>query len=707
MNTIRKKVLALSMAAALTLGCTSTAWAADSRLDYSNDGSDASNGRYVKVTDADSTWSTSYYQWNGENDADGKSGFAVDFSEEQKSSFLNIEFDLRFGQEGGGFELREADKNRDRMYGGDPAIQASVTDGKLVLQRVSGGAEVAIDPAAWYHVTIRGYSLGDQTAGNSYYSLYLQSYQDGVLTGERQTFAEGFASRSNKAKPDRLVFTGDASADNIHVTEVPVSSVRLDTAEDKTEITAGEMLQLTGTALTEYNEPMPDAVTYALSGSTDDKVHINDTGLLTSDADAADQTVTVTATSGGVTSDELKITVNASDDPVNPGEDNSKPEPGDPFDKEHSDWLQGSTYFYDNCAAEDRTGALLIKDGQSPNGTPYYRTDPSNSSDTLFEFNWGRELSSFTVWQADIRFETDGAGFTLRNKSGTSGNFNTHLYRSGTTLAVEKGASYDANVDADTWYQITLRGTYGVDDGQVDLYVQAYDSNGQLTGEIQKFENIYRRNDRATNRMVIDKGVSIDNVRVYEVAPSEVKLSAEGDKTEIPAASTLQFTGKLFTAKGEAMPSSSSAFMYELYQDGEKIFPDDISIGEDGLLTVLGSTPEQTITVRATSKTDAALYDEWDVHITPVEMLQIQTIGFNEEYTRLVNLSGTMNYVPDEDLAFVIAVYDQNGALKDSHAKQLSAEEADVGEFTVNVNWDLPADFDQEQDQIRIYIWTR
>lgn len=734
MNKMKKRLLALALTACLAVGCASPTWAADGLFSYSNDCSAGStqesdeaftavDGVWYARSETDETWDSDYLVWSGNldnNDRGAAEVFAVDFSSSKRTTFLNIEFDIRFGGEDGGFKLKNTHSTPSMVSRGDDTITANMKGGKLVLDARSG-ADISLEADGWYRVTIRGFCLGNKDAvpGNSAYSLGIQAYEANGELGAMQMYSESFTSRSSKGAPTRLMFTKHVSVDNIAVDEVAVDSVSLAATEGAATVKAGETLQFIAQPLTNQNEPMPNAVAYALTGSTDDKVTINaSSGLLTAAADAEDQTVTVTATSGGVTSAGVAIDVTTSNTPIDPPPeepDDSKPEPGDSFNK--AEVAKGGLYYYDDCTNEGQIGAVVVKDGKSPNGTPYYKMDPEiDASTTAFSIDYspGKDLGTFCVWQADIRFDENHSGFTPKNQTGTKGNLSTCVRRHDeggkSYLAVQTGgSSYKTymEIDTTTWYQITMRGFFGSDGARIDLYAQAYDDQGNLVGEPQKFDNVNRRNDKAVKRIVMERGTSIDNVRVYEVAPGTLEITAKDGVTKLNAGNTLPFSATLFTARNEAMPSSASMVKYELYQNETQYFGDDASISEEGVLSVEGFAADQTLTVRASSKTAAGVYDDWDVEIASVAMLELKTVGFNKDYTRLVNVTGTLNYIPDDDLAFLIAIYDETGVLKTCFTKQLAVEEMDTGVLTINFNGALPGDFDQNSDQIKIYTWTR
>lgn len=731
---MRKRLLALALSASLAAGFATPAWAAEGLFHYSNDCSvgstqaadeayeDVNGVWYTKVVPAeeDESWNSEYFAWSGNpDDNNNKDGpqkvFSVDFSDAKQTSFLNIEFDFRFGAESGGFTLKDKHSDSSMISRGNLGVVVRMSSGKLAVEKVSGGASITIDPDAWYHITLRGYSLGKEGSGLCYYSLYIQEYDgSGQLIGELQTFKEGFPARQDKTAPNRLMFTETANVDNLEISEVPVGSVILTTKDNITSIEVGEELQLTAQALTAENEPMPNAATYNLTSTVEDgKVKVTTAGLLMVDSDAAPQTVTVKATAGVVESNEVTIQIT---EPSGPAPE-PNPEPGDDFDKENPDYLKGGNYYYNDCSTDGVTGALLVADTKSPNGTLYYKTNPANDSSTTFDIDYGAGMTGFTVLQADVRFDANGAGFTIRNKASTKGDYNTHVQRqddkNGTPkLVIEKGATY-MTIDPKTWYQITLRGAYGTD-GPVDMYVQAYGEDGKLAGEAQKFENVVKRNNKDHNRFMIDTGTSIDNVRVYQVAPGDVALTAEGGVAELAANSTLQFSSTILTTKGEAMPSGSGMVKYEVYDkdSGRKHTDDDIVITADGLLKVRGNAPEQTIEIRATSKAARTATGSYALNITPVDvpMLELKNVGFNslEDPTRLVNVTGVLNYVPEEDLVFVAAIYDATGILKTCYAREVPADEIDPdAPLSINFNGNLPADFNPNSDQIKIYTWTR
>ena len=684
-----------------------------SKLDYTNqcdttDGivydtgiSDAARS----VTDGDRTYLTNV----PENGNDESKMFGIQFSTTAVKLFFGCELDVKFGAADAGFTLN---KKGSKLSGGDPGVAVRLHDNKLAVETGSNmydDYDFTIDTDKWYHVTLRGSYADPKVTCMTMYIAEPGSSGD-------ETKFENVKQRSGKAVTAQYIMVQpNTSIDNIHVYEIDPSKVTLSVdsePSDSIKLDAGAELQLTATVLSDRNEEMPNAVTYTVSNT--DAASIDSTGKLTAKTVTTDTEITVKASCGEIESETITVTINESTEPPTPPV-TPEDEPGDQFDK--AEVAKGGLYRYWDCS-EAAIGADLMEDAKSPNKTRYLKANGSDSSKVL-DFHYGTALSTFAVWQADVRFDADNSGFVLRDgaANGTKGKTDTRVCLKNGKLSLQTGGSaYPAQKDTEgnemeltqgTWYQITLRGFYNSTEGSgahVDMYAQAYDSDGNLIGNPRKFEDINKRNNEPPTRIVIDANTAVDNVRVYEVAEGKVTISSENDVTSMSASSSLQINSTVYTAKDELMPGHVS---YSLYQNNDQLFSDDIKISEEGVLTVSGAAQEQDVTVRAALKSSPKTFDEKTIHITAIDPAQIKQIGFNKAWTKLVNFKTIIDFEAENGVVFVIAVYDENGVLKASTSRQMLAADVTPGEITVNVNMPMPSDFDKTKDQVRIFTWSR
>lgn len=468
--------------------------------------------------------------------------------------------------------------------------------------------EFTIDTGKWYHIALRGsYADSAVPCMTMYISELDETGDETDTTGK----FENVKQRSGKAVTAQYIMVQpNTSIDNIHVYEIDPSSITLSVDSSESNpitLDAGEELQFTATVLSDLNEEMPNAVTYTVSDT--DAAAIDSTGKLTAKTVTTDTEITVKASCGELESDTITVTINGSTEPA-PSPVEPEAEPGDQFDK--SEVAKGGLYQYWDCSTA-ATGADLMEDAKSPNKTRYLKANGADSSKVL-DFHYGTALSTFAVWQADVRFDADNSGFVLKDgaANSTKGKVDTRVCLKNGKLSLQTGGSaYPAQKDTDgqemeltqgTWYQITLRGFYNKAEGSgahVDMYAQEYGSDGNLIGTPRKFENIDKRNNEAPNRIVIDTNTAVDNVRVYEVAEGKVVIASENDAESMSASSSLQMSSTVYTAKDELMPGHVS---YSLYQNNDQLFSDDIKISEEGLLSVSGAAQEQDVTVRAALK---------------------------------------------------------------------------------------------------------
>lgn len=194
------------------------------------------------------------------------------------------------------------------------------------------------------------------------------------------------------------------------------------------------------------------------------------------------------------------------------------------------DYKTSGLWYYNNCS-QAVTGAEVMADGMSPDSTKYLSS--GNNSITI---GYGKNLPTFSVWQADICFQKEGAGFHVKNKD----NVGTMLHLRSGKLTNQTSSSYPVLKDAKgkeivpaigTWYRVTLRGVYTkVEHARVDLYMQAYDENGNLTGDVIKSTNVLPKNANVKpDRIVFLPGTLVDNIVVYEVKVGKVEVTAGTD----------------------------------------------------------------------------------------------------------------------------------------------------------------------------------
>lgn len=405
-----------------------------------------------------------------------------------------------------------------------------------------------------------------------------------------------------------------------------------------------------------------------------------------------------------------------------------------PFDD--SERVEGGLYYYNDAAVEtlgttttdidEFVGGDLMDDGNSPDGSVYVKSNTGGNPGLNFEFtaNANEVVSDFCVWEMDIRFDEELSGFTPKNQAvSKGGNFGTCVRRKDeggkSWLAIQTGGKAYTKlmeIDPDAWYRIALRGFYGKkasNDSQsaegsfIDLYIAEYDGEGRL-GEVQKFANVNRRNDTWPRRLYAENGTSIDNVLVYAVAPGKVEISAKDSPTEIFAKNTLQFTTKILTSMDEVMPVAENAVRYEVYRSDGSLVLDGVTVSDSGLMTVAGSMPEQDIKIRAISRLNESTYGEYPIHIKAIDSVVIEKLGFNEDYSRIVNITVNINQEYETGIVFIVSVYDENGVMKKSYSKALEADDIDTSKvMKININGDLPEDFNKDTDMVKVFVWEK
>jgi hypothetical protein len=367
------------------------------------------------------------------------------------------------------------------------------------------------------------------------------------------------------------------------------------------------------------------------------------------------------------------------------------------------------TYVSGNACEELVTG-LDLQEG-SWDGTGYYKL--TNAYDfTGFASN----TTEHVLYSADMRFDSDGAGWTVWNSS--KGKQGLQVTSTGGKLGIVKDSkttnSY-CTIDSTSWYNVQIMCSTGNDNAYANLIVYKYVDGKKVNPETGAenvpyvAEGISMRNLSAdsANHVAIAAGTSVDNVYCAKTTPDNITVSA--DKTTMFAGQSIQGSVTA-TRKGVAFGYISSDLIKWVVYDESNEKPlgsDLISVDKTGKLTVDALADAQTINLRA-STIDGTLYDSVEITIQSSDIFTVQTLGFNEDYSKLVELDVVKNFAYSDDVTFAVCTYDKNGTMTSIATKKLSGKTIAKSEEATAVSMDvtLPEDFDKETDTLIVYTLT-
>lgn len=374
----------------------------------------------------------------------------------------------------------------------------------------------------------------------------------------------------------------------------------------------------------------------------------------------------------------------------------------------------------------EKGDAVLIDDAadRAPDGTAYLKAgetllhdNGTNTLDIAFELLYNsKDLGTFASWETDIKFTSEGSGFSIRNDTGAkAGKINTTIVYGNNAIrfSKESGTKFcDASIDK--WYHIKLVGVYGAgeDNAVMNISISEYQEDGSLkeVGKVSypgsKYGDILR-NDKAARRFTFTPGVCVDNVKFNELPPAAVSLSGA---TDLKAGAEEHYSAQLYADVEKTMPLSGLDVVYEILtaDASEYLISDTVTITpEGGLLTVAASAEEQSFIIRAKCVDVPEIYDDIIVNVESQPMLEFVGAGFNEAYDTLVNLKFNQYYDNEGDISFIAAIYDENDRILDVYNKTLAYKDQKEGELIVTLNAPLPDSFDREKDTIKVFAWSK
>lgn len=388
---------------------------------------------------------------------------------------------------------------------------------------------------------------------------------------------------------------------------------------------------------------------------------------------------------------------------------------------------EGLSYKNSCNTAEDvpSAGAILVDDAEdrAPDGTAYLKgsteTDDLLLDGVAFEVIFSsKAVSSFCTWEADVMFTDEGTGFSIRNNAGaTNGKVNTTLvYGDGYIRFSKATGTKLCEASLNTWYHVNIMGAYGQGEEdavlKINIYEYAVDGTLNEVGEAaypgMKYGDLLR-NDYAPTRFVVNPGTCVDNLAMYEMPAKALNITPNGN-INVTAGESVQFSSQLYADEAETLKMTGYDVIYELLTEDKSdyLISDTITVTpETGLLNVAGQAESQTFTVRARCVDFPEISDDITVTVSSVPMLEFIGAGFDETYTKLVNLKYNQYYENEGDIQFITVFYNADGILIDMYIKELAYADQKTGETIITLNRDLPEGFDVNTGEMKVFVWSK
>lgn len=369
--------------------------------------------------------------------------------------------------------------------------------------------------------------------------------------------------------------------------------------------------------------------------------------------------------------------------------------------------------FASSNACEEYISDATLTEG-SWDGSGYYSITFAYNFD-----GFSSDTTADVIYSADMQFANDGAGWTVYNSS--KGKLGLQLSSSGTTLNAI-GASNKVvgsmAIDNTSWYNIQIMcatGNSGTGTSYARLIVYKYDEDGNKvhpsTGEVgvpYVSSDVSLRNldESSANHICVNAGTNVDNVMSMYVSPDTLELSL--DTESVLAGATAQATTTA-SRKGVVFPYlSSSLISYEIY-DSDNAYPlgsDKITIDATGKITIDALADAQDVYVRVSS-TSGGMSDSVKLTIKSSDIFEITSAGFEDDtYSVLKRIKVNKNFYYNDDVTFVVEVYDADGKVTAVKTKKAYGDQLSLGENKIAVNLTLPEDFDKTTDTIKAYVVT-
>lgn len=352
----------------------------------------------------------------------------------------------------------------------------------------------------------------------------------------------------------------------------------------------------------------------------------------------------------------------------------------------------------DTCETE-RENVTLLKG--APDKSKYYHIEGGVDIGFL-----PSETSSDYLYELDIRFNNEGAGFSFMK----NGKWNSCIRVKDGNFALQTGGNSFTKytpIDFEKWYHLTFLGRTNRDVNPVTyghIILEEYDASGSRVNK-KVFTNVNLRNNAATHFINVF-GCDIDNLKAYTPSPTSLSLASDGES--VIAGGALKFTATAFLGELEMNGINSSMIEYAIY-DETNTYPiedENVSISPDGDFKTEPLTHAQTVTVRVTSKT-SDMSDCIKVKILSGDVFSVKGIGINSDGTKITKVKVRKNYASyKEAVTFVVAFYTSDGKMLGAGFKATYGDAIADTVAEVPADIKLPNGFDIKNGKIKVFVVT-
>ena len=334
--------------------------------------------------------------------------------------------------------------------------------------------------------------------------------------------------------------------------------------------------------------------------------------------------------------------------------------------------------FVSGDACEEIVTGRDIAEG-SWDGSGYYKITAATGFVGLPE-----NTAENVLYSADLKFGGNGAGWTIWDSG--HGKQGMQVTNTGSSLGIVQDGSHTNTycaVDTESWYNVQIMCSTGNKNAYANLIVYKYVDGKRVnpeTGEEGKpyvATGIPMRNlsESSANHIEIQPNTCVDNVYCAKIVPDELKANV--DKSTMFAGQSIQGSVTALW-KGVPFGNTLAGLIRWVVYNGDNTAP----LGSDlvtvdsatGKLTVDPLAEKQTVYLRVQTL-DGILYDSVKVDIQSNDIFTIDSIGFNEDYSAVVQLGVMKGVAYSDNVTFIIAVYDKTtGEMVSVSSRKMSAK---------------------------------
>ncbi len=289
----------------------------------------------------------------------------------------------------------------------------------------------------------------------------------------------------------------------------------------------------------------------------------------------------------------------------------------------------------------------------APDGTNYA---VASSGTKIWNTAGGFSFSKNYYASVDFMLPDESVSMSMGNSSGKVG---PKFSVSGNTFRNETGngkyTDIYKNFECGKWYKLELQGRMSVVGAATTVALYEYNDNGEAVCVAEptalSLRNFYAGTPNGNcGFMTLSEGICYDNEYAVQLNADSVEITEENGKNEISGGESLQFSAAA-ARNGESESLTQPKFVWSLsgVTAGDE---DNISVSEEGRLTVSAYAKEQNIKVVATAQSFGTPYAEYSVHIKAYDL-------DSEKFDR-AEVSGSESITAGESAQYTFTAYKNN-----------------------------------------------